>query len=729
MNLRQVIIDPIFPLGLILILLALGLVFTLFQFRLIRRRLSRNRSLSLFFLRLVAISLLILFALNPTWTVRREVKVTPTMAILLDTSPGMGMPGQEGRGSRLDEARALLLDGSRPLLKTLAQRFDVRLYEVGESLKALKPEDLATLMVRERKGDLRAGLEQMSGKTSLALLLSDGSLKWGEGRSTDFPIFTLPVGEPEKYRDILIKAVKAPTMAFRGREVEIDVTVKGYGYPGLKLPVVLKDGEKLLRAKDVRLDERTGEGTVSLSFTPEEVGWRNLSLLTPRQLGEVLTSNNTFSLPLKVVRDKTRILMITGSPSLSYRYMRMALKNDPSIDLLSFVILRLPSNILNVPLQEQSLIPFPVETLFTKELKDFDLLIFDNFQSNLFFKDQYLENIRDFVKKGGAFAIIGGPNFSAGGGYAGTAIEEILPVRWAAKEGYRRNYPLGVKLTRAGRIHPVTRLSPSEREGLGLWQEMAPLDGVNLLRPKSSGTVLLESAEENSWPMLTVHNYGKGRVLVLATDDSWKWYMGMVAKGKGTWAYLRLVERMVRWLTRDPSLEPVQITPPEISGATRQEMEIRVRVQEDPGFSQAGMAISASVINQEGSKVPSQIKPAGQNGEYLLSFLPEKEGTYKVKVETRAGSQEESLFIRGPMENMDGFPDREQLKKISASTRGKTLTGRDEFLKEIESYEEGAHNRFVEESRHPLWDSTYILILLLTLLTMEWYFRRRWGLI
>ena len=72
--------------------------------------------------------------------------------------------------------------------------------------------------------------------------------------------------------------------------------------------------------------------------------------------------------------------MVTGSPSLNYRFLRTAFKNDPSIDLLSFVILRTPSNILNVPLQEQSLIPFPVETLFSKELKNFDLLIFDNFQ-------------------------------------------------------------------------------------------------------------------------------------------------------------------------------------------------------------------------------------------------------------------------------------------------------------------------------------------------------------
>ena len=177
------------------------------------------------------------------------------------------------------------------------------------------------------------------------------------------------MGDPEEYRDMLIKAVKAPALAFRGREVGIDVTVKGYGYPGLKLPVVLKDGEKLLAAKDLRLNDRTGEGTVSLSFTPEEVGSQHVIRFDSPQLGESLTSNNQVHLSLKVVRDKIRILMITGSPSMNYRYLRMALKNDPSLDLLSFVILRLPSNILNVPVQEQSLIPIPVDTLFAKELK------------------------------------------------------------------------------------------------------------------------------------------------------------------------------------------------------------------------------------------------------------------------------------------------------------------------------------------------------------------------
>ncbi len=135
------------------------------------------------------------------------------------------------------------------------------------------------------------------------------------------------------------------------------------------------------------------------SFTPEKVGQHTLQISVPTQAGESISANNSASLSINVLRDKIRVLMISGNPSMNYRFMRTALKNDPSIDLLSFVILRTPTNILNVPIQEQSLIPFPVETLFTKELSSFDLLVFDNLPSHLYIPPDYLSNIREFVRK------------------------------------------------------------------------------------------------------------------------------------------------------------------------------------------------------------------------------------------------------------------------------------------------------------------------------------------
>ena len=729
MKLDQIAVAPVFPMGIILLLFLLGLFSSLVQYFIVRGRLGHVKAISLSALRLIGISLLISFALNPSIVMRSEHRVTPSLAVILDTSQSMGQSNYGGEGSRLDEARSLLLQGPSPLLRSLSENFEVRLYELGDSLRAVGEEELKGLKASTSKGDLTRSLDQLSGKTSLGLLLSDGTMGWDGSQRTDFPLITIPIGSLERYKDILIKEVKAPALAFRGKELTVDITLRSYGYSGLTVPVLLKDGNRLLTAKSTRIQNSPGETTVSLSFTPEEVGERNLSISVPQQFGEELGSNNTVSLPLKVVRDKIRVLMVSGNPSMNYRFMRTALKNDPSIDLLSFVILRTPSDIMNVPLQEQSLIPFPVDTLFSNELKNFDLLIFDNFRYTLFLNPLHLESIKEFVRSGGGFAFIGGPNLPEEGRYRATPIGEILPLRLTGKEGYRRSSSSGVNLSRSGLTHPITRLSSDEVDLSSFWREMPFLDGINLFEVKTSGSVLLESSDEIPYPILTVSGYGKGRVLVLATDYSWKWYMGMVAKGKGNYGYLRFIDRMVRWLTKDPSLEPVQVTLPEKAGLIGQEMEVRIKLREEDATGNRRSTVSLSVFSPDGSKMMTKLKSAQRPGEFLGSFVPEKAGMYKFRVETPAGHLEESIIITRSLERLDAAPDHEKLKEISASTGGKYLPRGENLLREIEEYMKRMETRFIEEKRFSVWTTPFVLALVLAFLGGEWYLRRRWGLI
>jgi len=729
MNFGQYVIDPILPFGLILLLLILGWAAVVIQYAFIRRKLSHTRALILSLLRLFAFTALISFALNPFLLERKENKLTQTLNILIDTSPSMGLSEPGGKGSRLDEAKAWLLRGSPPLFKSLSERFDVRLYGVGESLRALKEEELSVLKTGSQKAELNEAMRKLSPKNSLALLLSDGNVKWDQGSSTGPPLLTVPLGDPNIHKDILIKAVKSPAIAFRDREVVIDVIVKAYGYAGRMFPMVLRDGGKLVAARDIPIHKSPEEIPLSFSFVPERVGQHHLYLSIPSQAGEALISNNEVNLSLKVIRDKIRILMISGSPSLNYRFMRMALKNDPFIDLLSFVILRTPSDILNVPIQEQSLIPFPVETLFTKELNNFDLLIFDNLLYHLYISPNYYERVRDFVKEGGGFAMIGGPHFLDDGRYTGTPLSEILPVKLTGREGYRRDSRSGVKLSQSGKTHPITQLSSREGENVNLWKEMPALDGINLLEPKSFKTVLLESDDGASRPILTVGNYGKGRVLVLATDYSWKWYMGMVAQGKGHWTYLRFMERMVRWITQDPGLDPIQILLPEGQAKVGQEREFRIKVRDEGVHPNLRDTVSLSVFNSDGIKIKSQAKSAGQPGEHLGSFLPDKKGIYKVKVETAAGNVEEVLVVHGAPEDQDVSPNPEMLRIASASTGGKFLAKGGDLLKELESYGGKTQSSLIEEKRIPFWGMLCGLLIVLSLLGAEWYLRRRWGLI
>jgi uncharacterized membrane protein len=734
---------PILPLWLIVFLLCAAVAAAVIQYRLIYKRLGSKKASMIALLRLGAFSLLILFALNASLTFRKERKVPSAIAVIVDTSQSMGLPGRDGKVSRLDEARTLLTGGSTPLLTSLSETYDVKLYTLGESLRQIEKEDLSGLKAGGKGGDLGNVLKQLAGKVSLALLVSDGTLPSDgplrgppdsppggspySALAKDLSVITIPVGDADGYKDILISVVKAPTVAFRGRETSIDVTIRSRGYKNVTIPVMVKDGGKLLTAKNIYVGESPYSESVSFSFTPDEIGTHNISVTTPQQVGESLASNNTADLSLKVVRDKMRILMVSGSPSLNYRFIRMALKNDPSVDLLSFVILRTPSNIINVPLQEQSLIPFPVDTLFSKELKTFDLLIFDNLLFRLYLNQKHLEAIREFVRGGGAFAMIGGPNFSDDKRFANTPLAEMLPVSLQGNEDYSRGSSSGVRLTSAGAMHPVTRLSSDKTYNPKVWQEMPPLDGFNRLATKGSGTVLLESSNGPPQPILTVGTYGKGRVLTLATDYSWKWNAGMVARGRDNWAYLRFVERMVRWLTKDPSLDPVSVVLPEKAGEEGQEMELKINAGDDAARSRE--VVLFSVFNPEGVKVASKLKASGTAGVFVGSFRPQKKGAYRVRVETRSGSLEETIVVTGPMEGIDAAPNHGLLKTISASTGGELVSRDEDLVRVVASRTGKVKNTFIEEQEIPLWGTPYVLTLILAILGLEWYLRRRWGLV
>ena len=727
-----IVFAPVFPWWLIVLLFLLGLVLSLIQFRLIRDRLGQGRAAILAALRLGTFLLVIAVALNPSAVVRKEQRVAPALAVLVDTSQSMGRSASPGEPTRLDEARALLTQGFFPLLGSLAEKFDVTVYGLAGAGSPLAAGDLALLKAGGNKGDLGQALTALAGKNAAVLLLSDGNLPWPEGQAPELPVIAVPVGNQSAYRDVLIKEVKAPAMAFRGRETVIDATIKSYGYQGLTLPVLLKDGASRLAAGEIRLPAGSGEATVSLTFVPDQEGRQNLSLVIPGQAGEQMAANNQLNFSVKVVRDKIRVLMVTGNPGLNYRFLRTALKSDPSLDLLSFVILRTPSDILNVPTQEQSLIPFPMETLFVKELAGFDLVIFDNFDYSLFLRPAYLENLRNFVRAGGSFAMIGGPNLFHEGPNGFTPIGDLLPIRFAAKELYRRDAPVRVRVSKMGGRHPILRIGddlPGEGDTQSLWREMSPLDGINVMDAKKSATVLLESTEGIPWPILTVADFGKGRVLFLATDYAWKWYMGMVAGGKGNQPYMRLVHRMVRWLTKDPGLEPLQVILPERVAIAGQEMAVKIQTAAPDPSRGPETAVSFSVINPEGVKIPSQLQPTQQPGEYRVFFRPEKGGIYRLKAETPLRQVEESLAVAGPQDRFDAAPDHDQLKRIAAATGGKYVLDGEGALRAVAEYALPAEKRYLEEERWPLWATPGAMAVILALLSAEWYYRRRWGLV
>ena len=170
-------------------------------------------------------------------------------------------------------------------------------------------------------------------------------------------------------------------------------------------------------------------------------------------------------------------------------------------------------------------------------------------------------------------------------------------------------------------------------------------------------------------------------------------------------------------------------TPPATwSSPFGQERELKIKIREEESSSAAG-PVSISVFDPEGLKIDAQLKSTGQPGEFAGTFLPGKAGTYRVKIETRSGSLEGLVVVSGSLEDRDASPDHERLRMVASSTGGKILSRGDDLLKEIEAYAAKDERHFVEERRVPLWAMVYMLPIILALLGLEWFWRRRWGLI
>jgi len=740
-----------------ILLIALGaLALLIHQFLAFRQRLSPRQSWLLISLRGFVYALMLFFLLSPGLVEKRVTRLRRPLTVILDSSQSMGFPAssnqsRDGRPgqSRLDLAKEKLLEGKEPLMQKLAQNYDLRLYQFNTRLEALGPASLRQLAAQGKGTRLIEALKEAGrdgGAQAGIILFSDGIAN-GENRSMNesisfpVPIFAVGVGETQGYTDLRIADLSAPEFAFRGRELKIDLTVQAYGLAGKTVPLHFNRGRNLVSSRNLTIDRDPFEQRLTLSYTPKEIGPHSFTLSIPAQAGELITQNNQREFKVEVQRDKIRVLTLSGSPSWNYRFLRMALKQDPLIDLVSFVFLRTPTDSVDVPDSQLSLIPFPIDEIFLEELKNFDLIFFDDFSYRSYFNVLYLEKVRDFVRAGGGLAMLGGIRSFDSGGYAETPLREVLPVELDGKGNFSTGSALRGVLTASGKTHPITRLVPDLRANEEAWKKIPPLTSLNrVLRTK--GEALLQAAPDGASagpPLLTVGKFGKGRTLALLSDDFWRWNFVAVGEKESPQNHLKLIRQAVRWLAQEPSFEQVQITSITGSKTPGEKMDFKVRVVKDDFTPASHATVRLRVIGPEGEQIPIGDAPETEEGQYSAEFTPTREGPYRLEAEAhladkllgRDRKNFTAAFPFGELEDGRARPDF--LQRIADASHGEFIPiseWNEKSLERVtEKLERFAPSQVEERRQIPLWNSLWIFTLLLLLLGSEWWMRRKWGLV
>lgn len=258
--------------------------------------------------------------------------------------------------------------------------------------------------------------------------------------------------------------------------------------------------------------------------------------------GELTTLNNTAIVETRGIRDRLRVLLISGEPHPGERTWRNLLKADGSVDLVHFTILRPPEKQDGTPISELSLIAFPTRELFSEKLDEFDLIIFDRYQRRGVLPAAYLTNVVHYVERGGALLIAAGPDFASPLSLYRSPLSAVLP---ASPTGDIVAQPFTAEITETGRRHPVTRDLPGAGETHPSWGRWFRLIDVNV---QESDVVLSGPGDR---PVLLLSRQQDGRVAQLLSDHFWLWARGFEGGGPQT----ELLRRLAHWLMQEPDLE------------------------------------------------------------------------------------------------------------------------------------------------------------------------------
>lgn len=716
------------------------------------RRLAPGRRWSLRVLRTLVTLLLFVLLLEPGVELLQAVHERGRLAVLLDASSSMQL--RDGDRSRWERAGDRLAELT-PVLQELGQQFDLEVYRFGAELHPVN--DLAAALAgspNEERTDLVQILSQLEpapGQRPLGgvVIISDGADTSGLElenlervrpvvNALRAPLLAVPAASAEQFRDLAIDRVVVDDFAFVRNRFEVDAVVRAHGIEGKEITATLSEKGRVVAMAPLVIDPAQSEHRVRFEVLPQQTGKRTFQVEIPLQANEAIAENNRHAFRVKVIRDRIRVLQVVGRPSWDERYLRRLLKANPSVDLISFFILRTQGDTIGHN-DDLSLIPFPTDELFTTELRTFDVVIFQNFDYGPYNMAQYLDNVRDFVRdQGGGFAMVGGDLSFAEGGYGGTPVAEILPVRLPPVSVPPAPQAYQPVVTAAGRRHPILDLGAEPAPEM-----VARLPSFSSFN-RSAGAlpdalVLLEHPFERAGgtaaPVLAVREVGRGRTLAMLSPDSWFWSLPDVGSGGRGTVHRRLWANVLRWLIRDPELARVRIEIPQRRYSRGAAVEVTARALSTSYQPLAGATLEWSLSAEDGALPPLTHRARTDEEGGAVWRLPSRDpGSHRLTVKGKASdgtdlgwAEEVFVVSAADRERVMASPRPELLAALAHMSGGRVLTAAEpEQLREL--VDQGAHRTRVHHAeRMPLWDHGWSLLLLTVVAGCEWWLRRRWG--
>ena len=523
--------------------------------------------------------------------------------------------------------------------------------------------ELARLGIEERDATLADAPDNGGSQVNAALdtALADlprdrlaGVFVVSDGLAHDAPLVTPPAplhlvqtGEPADWdRRLIVR--NAPAYGILGETLTLTLRIEDEG----NVPQTLR-GQPVrvgfaLNGEDLRYATAPVGEDMTLTLTLDRGGLNVLRFVLAAEPGELTDRNNAAVVQINGIRDRLRVLLVSGEPHTGERTWRNLLKSDPSVDLVHFTILRPPDRQDGVPVGELSLIAFPTRELFVEKIDEFDLIIFDRYRRRGILPNSYFDNIRRYVTEGGALLVVGGPELASAESIYHSPLGQILPAEPTARV---LEQPFAPHLSPTGARHPVTEgldqgYPPATDGGVPGWGRW--LRQVDL--SPHSGEVVMQGVDDR--PLLVLDHAGQGRVAMLASDQAWLWDRGF--EGGGPQA--ELLRRLAHWLMREPDLEEEALT----AEAQGQTMTVTRRSLHDGPH-------SVTITRPDDSSVTLDLTETAP-GRFTARWQGDEPGLYRL--ESEGLDTVTVLGTANPREYERVVADSAPLAPLMAATRG-----------------------------------------------------------
>jgi hypothetical protein len=679
-------------------------------------------------LRIVSLLIILFILFEPILSLSWNRTEKPIVAVLLDNSASMSLT-DDGE-ARSGKAKTIL---NSDLFQKISRDCEIEYFQFSDKLSELSLAQLDSIKFNHDGTDITDALKTFKEKNidrylKGVVLISDGIDNLGENPARyvedfDTPIFPIAIGKAIEQKDIVISKISSNQITYANNKVPVDVTIQAIGFPDRKIELQLLKDSELLDSKFIEIGKDLSEAKARLYFTPKKPGFQKYRVQIPVQENELTAINNQKNFYTKVLKSKMKPLFLAGSPDPDFKFIKKNLEADPNVEIDYWIVKK------NQQFYQGN---FPDDM---NRLKQYDCIILQNFPSKNI-SPNVIASLKRVLESNQTPLL-----FVAGNG---VEYQSLLPL----KEFLPFSVPLSQspeiliipRLTSKGLVHPVTRIVDDEIENQQKWRDMPPIylslqrtqlyPGSETLLEVDPDQTLIRSMKE-PLPILVIKKMGKHKSMAILGYGIWRWDLLSWGIGKSNEVFNKFLNNSIRWLITKEDSKLVRIYPDQEIYRNGQQVAFTGEIYYEDYRPMEGAEVKLTVRSKQKIYETSLVGIGEGKYEGALQVLPGGDYSYEgiATYNNRDIGKDEGNFSVEDfsLEFLQTKMNESLLQQLALKTGGKFFT--DSTFASLAEILNFPVKKTLESTEMQLWNKLLLLIVVIIFLSIEWFLRKRSGML